>query len=257
MISRQRNGFKGRRVRPLTVTTHRRFREKAIAGMGGIVSGFAVRRKMQSRDFSASILLLQLSFDIETMSGISRLLFKISRLSISTLAPSANRRETMGARMIEDDIYIGTFLDLFNVRFAPTPFSINPETVYGGIAEMANLQEEFKIFKPKRPFSESAALLGLGGIYNARAKNRWLDLLRNLPDDGDQKIADALVANFKRKQPLPCYMRAHDLRTKGENKVVIAESDDPLFYLEQEYLTISLPMAPKPKETGKKAKKKK
>jgi hypothetical protein len=51
-------------------------------------------------------------------------------------------------------------------------------------------------------------------------------------------------------------MRAHDLRTKGENKVVIAESDDPLFYLEQEYLTISLPMAPKPRETGKKAKKK-
>jgi hypothetical protein len=101
-------------------------------------------------------------------------------------------------------------------------------TVFGGIDEMANLQDEFKIFKPKRPFSESAALLGLGGLHNARAKNRWLDLLRNLPDNGDQKIADALVANFKRKQPLPCYMRAHDLRTKGENKVVIAESDDPL-----------------------------
>jgi hypothetical protein len=170
---------------------------------------------------------------------------------------SKQEGNAMGARMIEDDIYIGTFLDLFNVRFAPTPFSINPETAYGGIDEMANLQEEFKIFKPKRPFSESAALLGLGGIYSARAKNRWLDLLRNLPEDGDQKIADALVANFKRKQPLPCYMRAHDLRTKGENKVVIAESDDPLFYLEQEYLTISLPMAPKPRETGKKAKKKK
>ena len=101
-------------------------------------------------------------------------------------------------------------------------------TVFGGIDEMANLQDEFKIFKPKRPFSESAALLGLGGLHNARAKNRWLDLLRNLPDNGDQKIADALVANFKRKQPLPCYMRAHDLRTKGENKVVIAESGDPL-----------------------------
>lgn len=28
----------------------------------------------------------------------------------------------MGARMKEDDIYIGTFLDLFNVRFAPTHF---------------------------------------------------------------------------------------------------------------------------------------
>lgn len=163
----------------------------------------------------------------------------------------------MGALMKEDDLYIGTFLDLFNVRFAPTPSTRYPETVYGGIDEMTDLQKEFKIFRPQRPFSESAALLGLGGIYNAQAKNRWLHLLRRLPDRGDQKIADALVANFKKRQPLPCYMRAHDSRPKGENRVIIAESDDPLFYLEQEYLTISLPMAPKPKQTGKKAKKKK
>ncbi len=163
----------------------------------------------------------------------------------------------MGAFMKEDDIYIGTFLDLFNVRFAATPFSPNPDTVFGGIDEMAKLQEEFEIFKPKRPFSDSAALLGLGGIYNALAKNRWLKLLRNLPDGGDQKIADALVENFKKKRPLPCYMKSHDLRTKGENRVIINESDDPLFYLEQQYLTISLPMAPKPRPTAKKAKKKK
>jgi hypothetical protein len=163
----------------------------------------------------------------------------------------------MGARMKEDDIYIGTFLDLFNVRFAPTPSSLQAETVYGGIDEMAKLQGEFEIFGPKRPFSDGAALLGLGGLQNARAKNRWLDLLSNLPDDGDQKIADALVANFKKKEPLPCYMQAHDSRPKGENVVKIFESYAALFYLEQEYLTISLPMAPKPRQTGKKAKKKK
>ena len=159
----------------------------------------------------------------------------------------------MGALMKEHDIYIGTFLDLFNVRFAPTPFAPNPETVYGGIAEMIALQKEFDIFKPKRPFSESAALLGLGGMYNAQAKNRWFTLLRSLPDGGDQKIADALLANFKKKQPpLPCYMLAHDLRVKGENRVIISESTNPLFYLEQEYLTISLPMAPKRKQAAKK-----
>ena len=162
----------------------------------------------------------------------------------------------MGAFMLEHDIYIGTFLDLFNVRFAPTPFSATAE-FYGGIEEMIELQKEFDIFRPKRPFSESAALLGLGGIYNADAKNRWFRLLRHLPDEGDQKVADALAANFEKKKPLPCYMEAHDLRVKGENRVIIVESDNPLFYLEQTYLTISLPMAPKPKHAAKKAKKKK
>jgi hypothetical protein len=52
--------------------------------------------------------------------------------------------------------------------------------VYGGIVEMAALQEEFNIFRTDRPFSDSASLLGLGGIYNSTAKNRWMDLLSNL-----------------------------------------------------------------------------
>jgi hypothetical protein len=162
----------------------------------------------------------------------------------------------MGAFMKEDDIYIGTFLDLFNIRFAPTPFSADAMTVYGGIDEMTALQGEFTIFSSKRPFSASAALLGLGGIHKALAKNRWLELLRNLPDNGDQQIADALVANFRKRPPLPCYMRAHDARIKGENRVIIIESDAPLFYLEQKYLTISLPMAPRRQPAKKKAKKK-
>jgi hypothetical protein len=67
--------------------------------------------------------------------------------------------KAMGAFMKEDDIYIGTFLDLFNIRFAPTPFSADAMTVYGGIDEMTALQGEFGIFSSKRPFSASAALL--------------------------------------------------------------------------------------------------
>lgn len=161
----------------------------------------------------------------------------------------------MGAIMRENDIYIGTFLDLFNLRFAPVPFSRNPETVYGGIEEVAKLQEEFKIFRPARPFSMSAALLGLGGMYNALAKNRWFELLSKLPDNGDQQIADALLRNFKKKEPLPCYMHAHDMRSKSENRVIFAEGEEPLFYLRQQYLIISLPMAPKPTRGAKKAKK--
>jgi hypothetical protein len=158
----------------------------------------------------------------------------------------------MGAFMKEDDIYIGMFLDLFNLRFAA---SISfPAELYGGIVEMAALQKEFKIFKTNRPFSESASLLGLGGLNNDRAKNRWLTLLRNLPDKGDQLIANALVANFKKKTPLPCYMLAHFSSPKSENRVIIRDGDAPLFYLDQAYLTISLPMSPRQQAAAKKKK---
>ena len=67
--------------------------------------------------------------------------------------------------------------------------------MYGGISEMAALQREFQIFKEGRPFAQSAALLGLGGLMNNRAENRWLDLLTDLStydsdvdgENGDQR----------------------------------------------------------------------
>ena len=153
----------------------------------------------------------------------------------------------MGFFMKEDDIYISSLIDLFNVRFAPVPFStdLTEESLYGGIQEMAKLQEQFRIFRTDRRFSDSAAVLGLGGLYSARAKNRWFTLLQNLPDDGDQQIANALVANFEKKTPLPSYMRAHHGSPKSENRVYITEGR-PLFYLEQDYLIFSLPMLPRP-----------
>jgi hypothetical protein len=153
----------------------------------------------------------------------------------------------MGFFMKEDDIYISSVMDLFNLRFAPVPFSTDlaKESLYGGIDEMAALQKEFKIFRTDTPFSQSAALLGLGGLYSARAKNRWFLLLRRLPDHGDQKIADALVANFDKRKPLPCYMRAHP---KSEENRVSITVGRPLFYLEQDYLIFSLPMAPRAAE---------
>ena len=160
----------------------------------------------------------------------------------------------MGAYMKENDFYIGSLLDLFNIRFAP---AVHITQVTTGIEEMAALQEEFDIFRAGRRFSEGAKLLGLGGIYNNIAKGSWFELLINLPDNGDYKIADALAANFKKRPPLPCYMMAHDLRPKGENLVKIYEGDRPLFYLEQTYLTISLPMAPRRKQAAKRAAKKK
>lgn len=156
----------------------------------------------------------------------------------------------MGAFMKEDDIYIGTFIDLFNIRFAP-----KSDDLLGGIQDMRKLQNEFKIFAPGRPFSLATMLLGLSGFTNDRAKNRWQQLLQQLPGKGDQLISDALAENLAKKVPLPCYMKSHFL--KDDNRVIITEADHPLFYLEQPYLTISLPMAPRPQGGVKKSKKKK
>ena len=152
----------------------------------------------------------------------------------------------MGAFLKEDDIYIGTFLDFFNVRFAPDQFVRAEPEFFGGISEMTALQREFKIFKRNQPFSVSAALLGLGGINNNVAKNRWLRLLRNLPEKGDLAISNALVINFRKRKPLPCYMKSH--HSKDENRVIIVE-EEALFYIQQRYLTISLPMSPRTKKS--------
>jgi hypothetical protein len=53
-------------------------------------------------------------------------------------------------------------------------------------------------------------------------------------------------------------MKAHDSRDKNGYglKVVVIESDNPIFYIERPYLTISLPMAPKVPPADKKGKKK-
>lgn len=157
----------------------------------------------------------------------------------------------MGAFMKEDDLYIGSFLELFNLRFG---LEQDERGLFGGISEMAALQREFKIFQKGRAFVESAKLLGLGGLHNNRAKNRWLTLLANLselPSDkkgenGDQRIVNALIANFAGKNPLPCFMKAHDARkARPGPRVIVLEKDQPIFYIEKTYLTISLPMKPR------------
>ncbi|MCP3405369.1 hypothetical protein [Bradyrhizobium sp. CCGB01] len=178
----------------------------------------------------------------------------------------------MGAFMAEDDIYIGPLFDLFNLRFGPEQRDV--ELTAGGVSEIKALQDEFEIFREGRPFVESAKLLGLGGLHNSRAKNRWFTVLAwlaKVPSDqddetGDQRIVNALIKNFARKSPLPCFMQAHDARaTSGDyyGLRVIVREDNPVFYIERTYLTISLPMAPnvpgkgmgKGKGKGKKKKK--
>jgi hypothetical protein len=170
----------------------------------------------------------------------------------------------MGALMAEDDIYIGPFFDLFNLRFGPE--QSESEFTAGGMSEIKALQDEFEMFQKGRPFVDSAKLLGLGGLHNNRAKNRWFTLLTwlaRVPSDqdgetGDQRIVNALIKNLARKSPLPCFMKAHDSRDRnGDGLRVVVREDNPIFYIERTYLTISLPMAPNVPPEGKGKSKKK
>ncbi|MEH2558130.1 hypothetical protein V1286_005659 [Bradyrhizobium algeriense] len=157
----------------------------------------------------------------------------------------------MGALMAEDDIYIGTLMEQFNLRFGLS--QTEQGFSGGGNNEIAVLQSEFGIFRADRTFAQSARLLGLGGLQNNRAKNRWFSLLDVLPrlgsdkagETGDQRIVKALMANFgDGGKLLPCFMKAHDSRGQYGPIVIVTEPDRPIFYIEKDYLTISLPMKP-------------
>lgn len=150
----------------------------------------------------------------------------------------------MGWFMKEHDIYIGSMLDALNLRFAP---SQGLATHHGGIDEMVALQKEFKILKKGRAFKTSVAALNLGA-HNNEVKNRWLDLVGALSkhesnvakQDGDAAIVNALVKNLAAKAPLPVYFTSHPMQENAQVK--ITDKSRPVHYLEQDYLTVSLPM---------------
>lgn len=158
----------------------------------------------------------------------------------------------MGMIIDPHEIYFGTFFGRFNMRFGPPQGGGHPPWGGGGINEVAVLQKEFEIFRTGRPFLDSAALLGLGGLVSSPAKDRWLEYLARLPKmqsndpnaSGDEHIVASLLRNFTRRQPLPCYMQAVDGRLSEPGLVTVTETT-PLFYLESvKFLTISLPMRP-------------
>jgi hypothetical protein len=155
----------------------------------------------------------------------------------------------MGYFMKEHDIYIGSMLDELNLRFAP---SQGKESHFGGIDEMVALQKEFKIFKKGRSFKTSCAVLNLGARNN-EVKNRWQALIGNLVkhdsavkgQNGDAAIVAAIIKNLASKAPLPVYFTSHDMRGDKVNaQVKITDKARPVHYLEQDYLSISLPMQP-------------
>ena len=158
----------------------------------------------------------------------------------------------MGMIIRPHEIYFGSFFEHFNMRFGPSDPVLDPVWRSGGIVEIAALQKQFQIFRPDRPFVESAALLGLGGLLSGAAKDRWIEYLCRLPhmrsDDaaqnGDQRIVTALARNLEASDPLPCFMQAHDGR-KSEPGFVEVREASPVFYLDPvRFLTIHLPMRP-------------
>lgn len=158
----------------------------------------------------------------------------------------------MGFFMKEHDVYVGSLQESLNVRFAPT---LKGKQMHGGLDEMVALQKEFAIFKEGRSFESSIAALNLTGHYNVETKNRFLEYLRSLRKvksnvtgkTGDKAIVEALVRNLGGKKPLPVYFELHDLTaSKDSNKVLIVEKGRPLFYMNQDYLVVSLPLAQNP-----------
>ena len=165
----------------------------------------------------------------------------------------------MGYFLKEHDIYVGSLLDEFNVRFAPAQ---GKDTQYGGIQEMVALQKEFKIFKKGRSFRTSVSALNVGA-FNNDLKNRWHKYLDNLArhtsnkagQNGDVAIVAALIKNLASKAPLPVYFMSHDLRE--DPRVIITDKARPLFYMSTDYMTISFPMQPASAVKARTAKKKK
>ena len=152
--------------------------------------------------------------------------------------------------MKEDDIFIPSFFEQINLRFAPRQGS-EPEW-FGGIDEIADLQRKFRVFRKDRSFHQSASLLGLGLHTNPRARARWfsyLDSLKkyksNRPDqNGDEAVVNALIENLALAAPLPVHFKAHDAGAEPDWRVIIGDEPRPLFYMVSDHLTVSLPGRP-------------
>lgn len=155
----------------------------------------------------------------------------------------------MGMRLKEHDIYVGSLQEQLNLRFAP---ALGGKETFGGLDEMVALQKEFGVFKEGRRFSSSIAVLNLVGAANHETKNRFYDYLASLRgmksniagQSGDVAIVKALVRNLSARKPLPVYFELHDMNaSKENNRVIVTDKAKPLFYMKQDYLVISLPLA--------------
>jgi hypothetical protein len=155
----------------------------------------------------------------------------------------------MGDIYKDDDYHIEIHIEGLNLRFAPGP----------PLEEMVRLQNEFEIFSDQHKLQDSIAVLNVtAASWDLRAK--WYALLAwiagldsNQPGKkGGPAIVSALQQNLGYgKRALPVHFGTHDY--KSEPRVLIDSRDDqqPIFYITQPYLTVSLPLRAKKQRGGR------
>lgn len=163
----------------------------------------------------------------------------------------------MGMFMKEHDVYVGHLQEQLNLRFAPNLGKDNQH----GLAEMIGLQQQFTIFQEGRSFESGIAALNLAGQTHQEVKAGFHAYLRSLRRaksniaglNGDQAIVRSLVSNLTAKKPLPVYFELHDMKAGDSgNRVQVTGRGRPLFYMNQDYMVISLPVGAPDEKPAKK-----
>jgi hypothetical protein len=145
----------------------------------------------------------------------------------------------MGDFYGDDDYYIQSQVEGLNLRFAPGP----------PINEMVRLQKEFKIFSDQHELQDSISLLNVtGASWALRAKwYRLLKWLAGLDSNQPGKTGgEAIIAALQKdldsaKKALPVYFTTHDYN-REPRVLVNTRGAQPVFYITQPYLTVSLPL---------------
>ena len=153
----------------------------------------------------------------------------------------------------DEDYVIQCHVEGLNLRFAPGE----------PLEEMVRLQKKFKVFSQAIALEDSIALLNVtGASWPLRRKwNRLIEWIGTLESNyrqmkGGAAISTLLKANLEGNIPLPVYFTTHDFDV--DPAVLVNDTGaSPIFYLEQSYLIVSLPLranpyAKKKKKTTKK-----
>ena len=141
----------------------------------------------------------------------------------------------MGA-MIKDSTTLDILVQL-NKRFDPD-----------ALAEMVELQKEFKIFSAEHSLQQSFALLGIVPADWSERKRwyRFLDFLKTYPSDlpdvnGHDRVVKAFKDSLEAKQPLPVSIRCH--AASEDPRVTLAHGNPVIFSLDT-HAIVSIPTTP-------------
>jgi hypothetical protein len=141
-----------------------------------------------------------------------------------------------------DDYHIELHLEGLNLRFSPGP----------PLREMVKLQKEFEVFSDRHALQDSIALLNVTAA-SWELRNKWHRLLgwiasldSNLGTPAGPTIVGVLKQNLEARDPRPVHFMSHDHRS--EKRVIInTKGDRVTFYIDEVYLTISMPLRKKGK----------